>query len=215
MSFESVVNEAKINFPNLQIKYKNESLFMKILGKLMFFNKNFMTEYVTTIGSTVYFPSKSFVAIRPVSSLMILMHELVHVCDSKQFTTPVFSILYLFPQILALLALPLFFINWKIALLFLLFLLPIPAYFRAYFEKRGYLISLYVSNKLSKKLSFNINLDNEKEETIKSFKNSDYYFMWPFKSVDSQFNEATVKINNNQRPFEDPVFDILDRLIDS
>lgn len=215
MSFESVVNEAKINFPNLQIKYKDESLFMKILGKIMFFNKSFMTDYVTTVGNTVYFPSKSFLAIRPVSSLMILMHELVHVYDSKKFTSPLFSFLYLFPQILALLALPLFFINWQIALLFLLFLLPIPAYFRTYFEKRGYLISLYVENKLSKKLKFSINLDNAKNDSIKHFKNSDYYFMWPFKSVDTQFNEAAIKINNDQRPFEDPIFDILDKLIDS
>lgn len=215
MSFESVVNEAKINFPNLQIKYKDESFFMKILGKIMFFNKSFMTDYVTTVGNTIYFPSKSFLARRPVSSLMILMHELVHVYDSKKFTSPLFSFLYLFPQILALLVLPLFFINWQIALLFLLFLLPIPAYFRTYFEKRGYLISLYVENKLSKKLKFSINLDNAKNDSIKHFKNSDYYFMWPFKSVDTQFNEAAIKINNDQRPFEDPIFDILDKLIDS
>lgn len=214
MSFESVVNEAIIHFPNLQIKYKNESLFMKILGKLMFFNKSFMTDYVTTIGNTVYFPSKLFVTIRPVSSSMILMHELAHVYDSKKFTSPLFSFLYLFPQILVLLALPLFFINWQIALLFLLFLLPIPAYFRTYFEKRGYLISLYVENKLSKKLKFSINLDNAKNDSIKHFKNSDYYFMWPFKSIDTQFNEAAIKINNDQRPFEDPIFDILDKLID-
>lgn len=215
MSFESVVNEAKINFPNLQIKYKNESLFMKILGKLIFFNKSFMTEYVTTIGSTIYFPSKSFVMIRPVSSLMILMHELIHVYDSKKFTTPVFSFLYLFPQILALLTLPLLFINWQIALLFLLFILPIPAYFRSYFEKRGYLVSLYITNKLSNKMKFNYNLNSDKNDAINHFKNSDYYFMWPFQSIDSQFNAAVLKINNNERPFEDPVFDVLDKLIDS
>src|SRR4030043_385107 len=110
MSFQTLVQSAQTHFPNLKIKYKDESLLMKILGKLMFFNKGFMTSYTTTIGSTIYFPNSNFVKARPISSSVILLHELVHLYDNSKFTAPLFSFLYLFPQILVLLFFPLLFI---------------------------------------------------------------------------------------------------------
>ena len=59
MSFfdEFAKNLAAYDF---KIKYKNESLFMKVIGFLLFFNKTFMTNYITTIGSTIYYPSREW-----------------------------------------------------------------------------------------------------------------------------------------------------------
>lgn len=215
MSFQNLVQAAQEQFPDLQIKYKDESTLMKILGKLMFFNPKFMTSFTTTIGSTVYYPSRSFVKIRPISSAIVLLHELIHIYDSKRLTQPLFTFLYTFPQILVLLAIPLLLVSWKLSLLCLLFLAPIPAIFRMYFEKRAYLTSLYVLNALGNKMSFNPGLDKQKEGFVEQFKDSDYYFMWPFKTVDKDFDTALVKIQNGEKPFEDPAFITLDKLIDT
>lgn len=213
MTLDSLAEKAKKYFPNLTIDYKDQSNFMKIIGKLLFFNKSFPTSYTTTIGSTIYFPNKTFVKIRPISSSIILLHELVHLHDAKKFGNLLFSFLYLSPQILTLLCVPLFFINWKIALVFLLFAAPIPSYFRMYFERRAYLASLYVVYKLSKKLDFNSALETHKNYFLRQFKGVYYYFMWPFNTLDKDFNNAIIKISNDERPFQDPVFDILDDLI--
>lgn len=214
MSFQDLVLEAQKKFPDLQVKYKDQSSFMKVLGTLMFFNKSFMTDYTTTIGSTVYFPTQSFVQVRPVSASMILLHELVHVHDANKWTRPVFSFLYLTPQILALLCLPLFLISWKLALpLMVLFLLPLPSYFRMLFEKRAYLVSLYVIKILGDKYSFNSNLPSEESFIVEQFKGSGYYFSWPFSNLQKEFDDAVNKIKSGQRPYEDPVFDIIDDLV--
>ena len=215
MSFQSTVQCAQTHFPNLKIKFKNESLLMKIIGKLLFFNKGFMTDYTTTIGSTVYFPSQAFLASRGTSSIVILLHELVHINDANKLNPFIFSFLYLFPQLLVLTFFPLLFISFKLALLSLIFILPIPAYFRMYFEKRAYMTSLYSLYRLGKKMNFNPLLETQKKYFIEQFKGLTYYFMWPFKSIETKIDEALVKITNNERPFEDNVFDILDNIIDN
>lgn len=214
MSFQDLVTAAQKDFPDLQIKYKDQSWFMKLIGTLLFFNKSFMTSYTTTIGSTVYFPTEAFVKSRPISASTVLLHELVHVYDAKKYTQFLFSLLYLSPQIFAVLCLPLFLISWKIALpLVILFSLPIPSYFRMYFEKRAYLTSLYAINGLAAKLNFKPILSSRQESFLKQFKDSSYYFMWPFKGLQKDFDEGVARIKEGRRPYEDPVFDILDKLI--
>jgi len=215
MSFQNLVNAAQKYFPNLQIKYKDSSLLMKIIGTILFFNKEFKTSFVSTIGSTIYYPSQSFIKLHPVSSIILLLHELVHINDSKKITKPIFNILYLFPQILVLLFFPMLLISWKIALLFLIFALPFPAYFRMQFEKRAYLTSLYAINALGNKMSFDPALDKQKPHFIAYFKTSEYYWMWIFKSIDKDFDDAIIKIKAGQRPFDDEIFNILDELIKS
>lgn len=211
MSFEEAISSAQKYFPKLQIKYKNESILMKIIGFLLLFNKEFMTTYTTTIGNTIYFPSRDFVKIRPVSIAFIFLHELMHLKDYNK--NILFPILYMSPQIFALLSIPLFFISWPIALLFLLMLAPIPSFFRMYFERRAYFVSLYVINALGKRLNFNPILNQHASGFIDQFKGSFYYFMWPFNKINKDFDNAILKINSSQRPFEDPIFDILDDLV--
>lgn len=213
MSFQDLVSSGQKHFPDLQVKYKDQSSFMKLLGTLLFFNKSFMTDYTTTIGSTVYFPTESFVNSRPISASIVLLHELVHIHDAKKLSKPLFGFLYLTPQILALLCLLLFLVSWKLALpLMILFMLPIPSYFRMLFEKRAYLVSLYVIQKLSQKYTFNSTLSSEEAFMVEQFKGPGYYFSWPFSSIQKDFDNAVSKIQAGQRPYDDDIFDIIDEL---
>src|SRR5271169_3622060 len=100
MSFQELVTASKKYFPKLQIKYKDESWGMRLISKLLIFNHGFMTHYTTTVGDTIYFPSERFVKCHPISSSVVLLHELVHLHDQKRIGKIPFALTYLFPQIL-------------------------------------------------------------------------------------------------------------------
>lgn len=216
MSFQNLVTAAQEYFPKLKIKYKNHSWFMKLLSVVFFFSPGFMTRYTTTIGNTVYFPSKEFVQKHEVSSCIIVLHELVHLYDQKIMSKSLFLFTYLFPQILSPICLLLIFLlTWKIMLpLAIIFALPIPAVFRMYWEKRAYFSSFYVLQLLASKLKFNPHLKAQEHIFLRYFHDSSYYFMWPFKkAIRGQFDQALQLSKEGKRPYEDPVFDILDDLI--
>lgn len=210
MSLENIIKAAEKYYPELQVKFKDESTLMKVLGKLLFFNKDFMTKYSTTIGNTVYFPNRDYLKNNNIINTITFLHELVHIEDAKRVGILMFSLLYLSPQIFAVLTIPLFFINWWLALILSVILMaPLPAFFRMFFEKRAYFTSLYVANKLSVKYKFNPLLDENKDMFLQQFKNSSYYFMWIFPNLDKEFDQAVEKIKEGKRPFEDYVFNIL------
>jgi len=167
MKFDKALVVANKHFPKLKIKYKDKSFFMKLLSYILFFNKKFLTSYVTTIGNTIYYPSKEYINENEKRSIIILCHELMHL---KQYFFG-FSFTYLMPQSLALFVL-FGFINpyWFICLLFLL---PIPSYTRFMYELEAYSITMYVQNKLG----LNTNINN----IIEKFIGPDYYYMLPFK----------------------------------
>lgn len=169
----------------VRIVRKQDSWLMRVLGKLLFFNKRFMTDYYTTVGSTIYTP----VGEDNVSDA-VLAHEYVHVYDARKLSLPLFSFLYTFPQCLALLSLgALAAIWWLPALWFLtalVFLAPIPAPFRAWFEIRGYRMSLLVMTEGGPPAEWML------DWASKYFVGSDYYWMWPFKgSVERALARAT------------------------
>lgn len=210
MTFENLVNESKKYFPNLEIKYKDQSNFMKFIGFLLFFNKDFMTKYITTIGNTVYFPSRDYIVQYPVRSSITLLHEFIHINDARKIGTVLFNFLYLFPQILIIFCLPLLLVSWKLALvLLILCALPLPAYFRMKFERKAYISSLYVYKKLGDRLNKTINYNEHKDFSISQFKTSVYYFMWMFNSIDKDFDDAILKINNGEKPYEDDILDVV------
>lgn len=213
MNIQYLIQHSQNYFPNLQIKYKNESRFMKFVGMLLFFNKTFMTNYTTTIGSTIYFPDSKYLESNPVSGAVTLLHELVHVYDSMKYTRFLFSILYLSPQILFLFTLPLMIISWKLIFVSLLFLLPLPSFFRMHFEKRAYLVSLYVLNYLIINKMIHADLDANKEYYLTQFKSGGYYFMWPFKNLNLEFENGVRKIKLGEKPYNDSVFNIIDGLL--
>lgn len=181
----------------LTIAPKNSSKLMKLIGWLFDITKispEFMTRYITTIGDIAYFPDKMLENPDSERMLRISVHESVHIYDSKRFSGPLFSFLYLFPQSLAPLALLSLLAFWKVSflwcLLFLLCLAPIPAPFRYLFELRAYRTQLMFSVKTDK-------ASPEQVEEVyawiqKQLCTNLYYWTWPFPSmVKKQLEDKT------------------------
>jgi hypothetical protein len=83
--FDKVSESIMIDHPSLKIKYKDESFLMKLLSLLIYpFNQRFADGYVTTLGSTVYFPSRFNVSRDWKNAAEILAHEGVHVYDNEK-----------------------------------------------------------------------------------------------------------------------------------
>jgi len=181
----------------------------------MFFSPSFMSNYITTIGNTIYIPNQNYITSRPVSAAVVFMHEVVHLYDHRRLGTFWFQLSYVMPQIFALPALLLFLLSWKIALpVVLFFLLPLPSYFRMKYERRAYYASIYIIQKLSEKLNFDPHLESQNTYFVECFADSTYYFMWPFSSIIADdFTTARQLVQAGKRPYEDPVFDILDDLV--
>jgi len=175
---QKFIDYTKQFVPKFDIVFKEDSRFMKVLGFLLFFNKAFMTRYTTTIGYKVYLPSKEQYNNNPNAYLPIMTHEFVHAMDYKKYSI-LFKLSYLLPQILGVFALLSLFAIWfsklwLLSLLALLFVAPIPAYFRSYWELRGYTMSLAFPYWQTGYLAPVTNYLNR-------FTDSGYYFMWPFK----------------------------------
>jgi hypothetical protein len=201
MALNELVLKGQTYFPNLQIKYKDQAPLMKVLGALLFFNPGFTKSFITTIGNTIYWPNERFVENNPTSVSKIFIHECTHMYDEKRLSSPIFKCGYLFPQILALpMLLLLFVLTWKIVLpLVLLCLLPWPAPFRAYFERRAYFVSMRVGYEL-----YGWNPTLMAAGHVEDFKNSSYYWMMPF-GEDAKFaTEATNIIAGNPESASDP-----------
>jgi len=166
--------------PKFEVKFKDESKLMKVIGKLSFFNKDFMTSGAITVGQKVYFPSREIYETNPEWSFRVLTHEFVHIMDwlANPFT---FIIGYWFPQMLAAFSLLAFlaFINpyFLLFLTSLVFLAPIPAPIRAWAELRGYGMSLMIKSTL-----YGIDIKVAAESYVGRFSSPSYWFMWPFKN---------------------------------
>lgn len=173
------------HIPNFTVKYKNNSLFMKFLGVLVWvFNRRFMTDYTTTLKWIVYFPSEEFVKKSPDRAVSILMHEFIHLWDRKKKGVA-FSLLYTLPQSGAVLPLAMLLgIGWLIpgwgnlilGLLVVLFLLPWPAPWRMQWELRGYTMDLAHAHWQGH------NMDTLDEFIIEQFTGWNYYRMWAFEN---------------------------------
>lgn len=157
----------------VKIRFKDESSLMKGLNFFMrALGPDFMKTYTTTIGYTVYFPSKAYVQEKENLALRILAHETVHMLDSKKYSPFLFSVLYLMPQIFIL---GVFSFPWLgyWALLFLIFALPLPSDTRFYFETRGYVINWITHS----------NPKAAPDLYVKYFTGWVYYKMYPFKQA--------------------------------
>jgi len=203
------------NIPEFKVAFKSESLLMKIIGKILFFNKTFMTSYTTTLGRTIYFTDRKYVKAHPVSTKVALVHELIHVKDYEDSGLR-FQLGYAMPQILSVLAFPLFLIApwWACLAWFAFFLAPLPAFFRMKSEEKAYTFSLYALHKLNVKNGYNIDLKAQAVQYTSNFKNSGYYFMWPF-FTDTHFMTAVSEIQAGRKPFYDVSFyDMADAILE-
>lgn len=144
---ESLVAKIQARLPGFEIRYKDESRLQKLIGFLLFFNKAYMTSFITTMFGKVYFPTRSRVEENPRGTWKTLAHEYVHLLDDRDHK--LFKPTYLYPQILAagaLLALGAFWCAWALlCLLCLVALAPWPAKYRTKWEMRGYAMSMAVN----------------------------------------------------------------------
>lgn len=101
MTLTAVLNTLSAGIPGgLRLRYKSESWFMHLLAAVLIFNPRFLTTFSTTIGRTVYLPSREWAEQHPRSAEEVLAHEAVHAYDYAN--APVsFALGYLFPQVLA------------------------------------------------------------------------------------------------------------------
>lgn len=112
-----------------KIILKQESKLMRFIDKIKFWDKVFMTDKVTTLGSTIYVPEELFNRSDKRSILKVIAFETVGIAHRKSLKA-LWYILYGYPQVFSLLALaplagaPMSFL-W-----FLLCLLPTPSPFR-------------------------------------------------------------------------------------
>ena len=176
----------------MKILYKDESLLMKIIAKILFFNKDFMKLYVTTLGNRIYYPTRKYVEDKPETAVHVLAHEFVHINDDKEMGFIKYEFLYLFPQVLAVFAglsvFAFFNLGFLWCLSFLVFLTPIPAKWRKDFELKGYKMSIFIYQTYLERLRY----DSLKQEKILQryarmvattfFKGPAYYYMWPIKN---------------------------------
>jgi hypothetical protein len=111
VTLEELVSEMKTEFPDFSIVKKSDSKFMKLLGTLLTIitfgsNRSFMTDFITTIGRTVYVPP-AWDSDPPSSKMSILRHERVHMRQSVRYGRVLYTFLYLFPFF------PMFFAYWR------------------------------------------------------------------------------------------------------
>lgn len=191
----------KEKVPGFKIKFKDESILMKIIEKIMFFNKDFKN-YTITIGKTVYFQSRKLLEENLEECFYILTHEAVHVFDYIKHPV-LFIIGYLFPQIFAILTI--FGILNPYFLLFLLLAAPIPAPYRTWAELRGYKMSCKI--RLLDGWSPEKIKDRIKNRYVNAFIKSSYYFMFPFKSY------IIRKLLEYKKPISSPIVEIINENI--
>ncbi len=124
----------------IRVAYRDDSKFVwRLLGKLLFFNRNFSTKFTIVVGKTAYFPSREWLVKNPGEASIILAHEAIHILDMRRLGTVPFVLGYFFPQWLAVFALLAIWLG-PMALLPLLCLGPWPAPFRWRWEARGYAV---------------------------------------------------------------------------
>lgn len=89
-----VLEDVKSEFPSFELVRKADSRFMKFLAFLLFFNKAFMADFVTTIGNTIWVPDK-WDKWPAVSRAEVLRHERIHLRQQVRYGMPRYVFMYL------------------------------------------------------------------------------------------------------------------------
>lgn len=192
--------------PGFEIKFKNQSVWMKFLNFFaQVFSPNFMTTYTTTTGSTVYLPNEELLFAEQRMCAEILAHELVHMVERRQQGAILNGLRYLFPQILASLALFSVLATWNLwfllCLIFLLTLAPLPAPGRREIELRGYTMTMAIEYWETGGIS-----DEMFEHVAKQFVGPAYYFMWPWRENTMHRIKMRAQAIRTNEVLKDPLF---------
>jgi len=97
--FDKISESISNDHPSFRVSYKNESRLMRLLALLAYpFNESFAEGYITTLSSTVYFPSRADVEENYEHAADVLAHEGVHIFDDEKHS-PWFKISYALNQL--------------------------------------------------------------------------------------------------------------------
>lgn len=206
---DKILSDLKKYYP-IKIKNKSDSVVMKIISWMLFLiNPKFMTHYITTIGNTIYLPTttKEWPEEAIISTIV---HEFVHINDS--YRDKLFTLKYLFPQVLA----PLFLIMlpfcwWLALILFVICLGPWPAPWRKEYELRAYKMSLVGFNAYFDGLASDEWVAKTLNDLVEiynmAFTGPAYWFMWAW-GVKAELKQAVHDIRTDDIFREDGIYAI-------
>lgn len=97
---DRVLNDLQENYPGTNLVKKDDSAFMKVINILLMIitfgqMKTFMTNFVTTIGRTIYV-NKDWEHRTPHQQAMVLRHEGVHIAQEARIGFLKYKFMYLF-----------------------------------------------------------------------------------------------------------------------
>lgn len=175
MTYESVQKEVRLEFPTYSEISKADSRlmlvidwFLKVITLGMM--RRFMTDFVTTIGTTVYVP-KYWETELEATRIVILRHERVHMRQRQRYGAVLYALLYLF--------------------------LPFPlifAYFRMRLEQEAYEESMVALADLDHNAREVFFSDWYRTSMVGHFTSAEYFWMWPFRrSVEQWYYRAVRK----------------------
>ena len=193
--YDALYSVIKRRIPEFRVKFKDESKFQRLIGKLAIFNPGYMTSYTSTFGANVWFPSREFVNSNRRRAFKILAHEYVHLLDRKNHKI-MFELFYVAPQVFGIFAvfsvLSVISSWWLLSLIALVFFMPLPALARAVLEFRGYTMGLAINLWCHGEI-----LDETRDDIVAQFCGWNYYKMWPFESVIRRWiADAEMRIRN-------------------
>lgn len=166
------VNMVQSLVPGYEVTEKSGSSLQRAIGRIMGLlgNREYMTSYWTTFGTTSYRPSGH----RP-DDWQVVLHEGLHARRNRDDGSVGRGILYMLPQALAPVVLLGAFVSpWF--LLGLLLLLPLPAYFRMRQELEAYTVSMACQVWAEDAGPTVV------DGYVDRFYDGSYYRMWPFRS---------------------------------
>ena len=161
--------------------YKIWDLIMQVIVK-----GEIRKRVISNVLDECWVPSNFFLR-GDLAIVSILAHEMVHMFDTKRLGVFAVTLLYFFPQLLALLSLlallaafPLFGgLGWLAFLSALVFIAPFPSPGRMWMELRGYRMEMMIGKHFRKETDAELQVLAERLSL--NFTESTYYFMWPFK----------------------------------
>jgi hypothetical protein len=166
-------DEIRKEFPSFDLVKKSDSKLMTVINaflKVITFGqmKAFMEDFVTTVGTTVYVPSRWEFWPTP-SKMAVLRHERVHMRQSRKYGRLLYSFLYLF------------------------FPLPVGlAYFRMKLEREAYEESLRA---YAEYYGLQALQDAKiKDSMLRHFTTAEYFWMFPFKGYMSKWYDTRVRL---------------------
>lgn len=168
MTYDDLLGDVQKEFPGFKVEQKTKSWLMIVISYLLFFNRDFMTNFITTIGSTMYVPDAWYTWHDNLKS-EVLRHERVHLLQQKRYGMLLYSLLYL--------------------------LIPLPfglAWYRAQLEWEAYQETMRcIAEEYGVEMLRNPSF---KENMLDHFTTGQYGWMWPFRSQVNKWYDDFVAV---------------------